>query len=95
MYNSFTVTGGKRMKNISIALLFIVLTNISNKPIRINVELIKFYEEALAPKWGEKATLYIQDGSIIDVKETADEIDMFIQDPLSKGKIIERPKAKD
>ena len=83
------------MKNISIVLLFIVLTNLSGKPIRINVALIKFYEDAIAPRWGEKTTLYIQDGSIIDVKESAEEIDMFIQDPLSKGKIIERPKAKD
>ncbi len=78
------------MKNISILIVFIVLTNISGKPIRINVELIKFYESAVAPRWGEKTTLYIQDGSIIDVMEAAEEIDMFIQDPLSKRKISER-----
>jgi hypothetical protein len=72
-----------------------MLTNISNKPIRINVELIKFYEDAINPRWGEKATLYIQDGSIIDVMEPASEIDVTIQDPLSKRKISERPKAKD
>ncbi len=83
------------MKNISILIIFIVMTNISGKLIRINVELIKFYESAVAPRWGEKTTLYIQDGSIIDVMESAEEIDVFIQDPLSKRKISERAKTKD
>ncbi len=83
------------MKNISILIIFIVLTNISGKSIRINVELIKFYESAINPRYGEKASVYIQDGSIIDVMESAEEIDVFIQDPLSKRKISERAKTKD
>jgi hypothetical protein len=81
------------MQFISTIILFIILTNTASRLIRVNVDNINFYEDAINSDYNEKTKIYLDSGLVIPVMETPSDIDLILSDPLSVRKVIERPKA--
>lgn len=83
------------MQFISTMILFIILTNNSDRLIRISVDHISFYEDAINSDYNEKTKIYLDSGLVIPVMETPSDIDLILSDPLSVRKISERTKVKN
>ena len=83
------------MQFISTLIVFILLTNNNDRLIRISVDHISFYEDAINSNYNEKTKIYLDSGLVIPVMETPSDIDMILSDPISVRKVIERPKVKN
>lgn len=83
------------MQFISTLIVFILLTNNNDRLIRISVDHITFYEDAINSDYNERTKIYLDSGLVIPVMETPSDIDIILSDPLSIRKISERPKVKN
>lgn len=71
------------MRNILI--LFLTLTGIRNTEIRVNFDHVKYYY-AYDQESYFKSRIEFIDKTVIDVRESVDEIDVVMQDEVSKQK---------
>jgi hypothetical protein len=66
---------------------FIVLHMNQNRGIRINTNLIRYYQEYYPyDDLYFKGEIFLTDGTRIPVQETTDDIDLMLQDEVSKKK---------
>lgn len=69
-------------KGLGLLVVFITITGYINRPTRINVEHIKMYYEIEEQNF--KSRIEFIDKTVQDAVETAEEIDLLLQDEISK-----------